>query len=205
MAAILCGGDAMLSGDVNRQSTAFEEDAAQKGASGFELAPGERWYVATTLPRKEGLAADNLRNQNYRGFLPLQVVTRRHARKFRTELAPVFPGYMFVILDIDRHRWRSVNGTFGVQRLIMDGDRPLAVVPGVVETLVVSSDQRGVLLYKSDELMVGDRIQLLAGPFSGALGILQRLDGNGRVQLLLDLLRGPVRATAARDRVAPAR
>jgi transcriptional antiterminator RfaH len=146
-----------------------------------------------------------LRNQNYRGFLPLQVVTRRHARKFRTELAPVFPGYMFVILDIDRHRWRSVNGTFGVQRLIMDGDRPLAVVPGVVETLVVSSDQRGVLLYKSDELMVGDRIQLLAGPFSGALGILQRLDGNGRVQLLLDLLRGPVRATAARDRVAPAR
>jgi transcription antitermination factor NusG len=205
MAAILCGGDAMLSGDVNRQSTAFEEDAVQKGASGFELAPGERWYVATTLPRKEGLAADNLRNQNYRGFLPLQVVTRRHARKFRTELAPVFPGYMFVILDIDRHRWRSVNGTFGVQRLIMDGDRPLAVVPGVVETLVVSSDQRGVLLYKSDELMVGDRIQLLAGPFSGALGILQRLDGNGRVQLLLDLLRGPVRATAARDRVAPAR
>ena len=59
MAAILCGGDAMLSGDVNRQSTAFEEDAAQRGASGFELAPGERWYVATTLPRKEGLAADN--------------------------------------------------------------------------------------------------------------------------------------------------
>ena len=141
MAAILCGGDAMLSGDVNRQSTAFEEDAAQKGAPGFELAPGERWYVATTLPRKEGLAADNLRNQNYRGFLPLQVVTRRHARKFRTELAPVFPGYMFVILDIDRQRWRSVNGTFGVQRLIMDGDRPLAVVPGVVETLVVSPAQ----------------------------------------------------------------
>ena len=132
-------------------------------------------------------------------------MTRRHARKFRTELAPVFPGYMFVILDIGRHRWRSVNGTFGVQRLIMDGDRPLAVVPGVVETLVVSSDHRGVLVYKSDELLVGDRVRLLAGPFSGALGILQRLDGNGRVQLLLDLLGGPVKVTVVRDRVAPAR
>jgi transcription elongation factor/antiterminator RfaH len=205
MAATLCGGDAMLSGDANQQSTALEENAAQKSAPCFELAPGERWYVATTLPRKEGLAAANLRNQNYRGFLPLHVVTRRHARKFRTELVPLFPRYMFVILDIDRHRWRSVNGTLGVQRLIMDGDRPVAVVPGIVETLIASSDQRGVLVYKSDELVVGDRIQLLAGPFAGALGILQRLDGNGRVQLLLDLLGGPVRATAARDRVAPAR
>jgi transcription elongation factor/antiterminator RfaH len=195
----------MLTGDGNQFDVALAESGVKRDTRCFELTRGERWYVATTLPRKEQLAVANLRNQDYRSFMPLQSVTRRHARKFRIESAPVFPRYIFVILDVERHRWRSINGTLGVQRLIMDGDRPLAVVPGVVETLVVSSDQRGVLLYKSDELVVGDRIQLLAGPFSGALGILQRLDGNGRVQLLLDLLRGPVRATAARDRVAPAR
>jgi transcriptional antiterminator RfaH len=196
---------AMLNGDVNQHSAPLEESAARRGALGFDLSPGERWYVATTLPRKEGLAAANLRNQNYRSFLPLQLVTRRHARKFTTELAPVFPRYMFVILDIDRHRWRSVNGTLGVQRLITDGERPVAVVPGVVETMIASSDVRGVLVYKSDELAIGDRVQLLAGPFAGSLGILKRLDGNGRVQLLLDLLGGPVKATADRDGVVPAR
>jgi transcription antitermination factor NusG len=194
----------MLSCDATENS-AVEVCAAKRRIPRFELAHGERWYVAMTLPRKERLAVANLQNQNYRSFLPLQLVTSRHARRFTTDLAPVFPRYLFVILDIGQHRWRSVNGTLGVQRLIADGDRPLAVVPGVVETLLLSSDQRGVLNYQSDELAVGDRIQLLAGPFAGSLGMLQRLNGNGRVQLLLDLLGGPVRVTAARDGVAPAR
>ena len=174
-------------------------------ASRFALAPGDRWYVAMTLPRKERLAATQLDNQHYRSFLPLQLETRRHARKFTTVLAPVFPRYIFVILDPERQRWRSVNGTFGVQRLITDGERPLAVAPGIVETLVQSSDQRGALIYKGDELAIGDAVKLVSGPFAGSLGILQRLDGAGRVQILLSLLGGPVKVTAAREMVAAAR
>ena len=174
-------------------------------ASRFALASGERWYVAMTVPRKERLAATQLDNQRYRSFLPLQLETRRHARKFTTVLAPVFPRYIFVILDVERQRWRSVNGTLGVQRLITDGERPLAVAPGVVETLVQSSDRRGALIYQADELAIGDQVKLVAGPFAGSLGILQRLDGAGRVQILLALLGGPVKVTAARDMVAAAR
>jgi transcriptional antiterminator RfaH len=174
-------------------------------ASRFGLETGERWYVAMTVPRKERLAASQLDNQLYRSFLPLHLETRRHARKFTTVLAPVFPRYIFVILDIERQRWRSVNGTFGVQRLITDGERPLAVAPGVVETLVQSSDQRGALIYQADQLAIGDSVKLVSGPFAGSLGILQRLDGAGRVQILLALLGGPVKVTAAREMVAAAR
>jgi len=174
-------------------------------ASRFGLETGERWYVAMTVPRKERLAASQLDNQLYRSFLPLHLETRRHARKFTTVLAPVFPRYIFVILDIERQRWRSVNGTFGVQRLITDGERPLAVAPGVVETLVQSSDQRGALIYQADQLAIGDPVKLVSGPFAGSLGILQRLDGAGRVQILLALLGGPVKVTAAREMVAAAR
>ncbi|MFZ1962467.1 MAG: transcriptional activator RfaH [Roseiarcus sp.] len=188
---------------------ADQGDATQGERAGdaprLQLGPGERWYVAMTLPRKERLAAANLANQNYRSFLPIQLETRRHARKFRTVLAPVFPRYIFVILDLGHQRWRSVNGTLGVQRLITDGERPLAVAPGVVETLVQSSDQRGALIYKTDDLAIGDRVQLVAGPFAGSLGILQRLNGAGRVQVLLELLGGPVKVTTARDTVAAAR
>jgi transcriptional antiterminator RfaH len=174
-------------------------------ASRFQLDSGERWYVAMTLPRKERLAATNLANQNYRNFLPIQLETRRHARKFRTVLAPVFPRYIFVILDVRQQRWRSVNGTLGVQRLITDGERPLAVAPGVVETLIQSSDQRGAPIYKTDDLAVGGRVRLIAGPFAGSLGILQRLNGAGRVQVLLKLLGGAVKVTTTRDMVAAAR
>jgi transcriptional antiterminator RfaH len=182
------------------------QDAATHGvdAARLHLGPSERWYVATTLPRRERFAAANLANQNYRSFLPIHLETRRHARQFRTVLAPVFPRYIFVILDVGRQRWRSVNGTLGVQRLITDGERPLAVAPGVVETLIQSTDQRGALIYKVETLAIGDRVALVAGPFAGSLGVLQRLDGAGRVQVLLELLGGAVKVTAGRQMVAAA-
>lgn len=186
-----------------------DQDAATLGTrtdvSRFRLGSGERWYVATTLPRKERLAEANLANQNYRSFLPIHSETRRHARQFRTVLAPLFPRYIFIILDIDQRRWRSINGTLGVQRLMTDGERPLAVAHGVVETLIQSSDQRGALIYRADDLAIGDRVKLVAGPFAGSLGVLQRLDGAGRVQVLLELLGGVVRVTAGRDTVTAAR
>jgi transcription antitermination factor NusG len=170
----------------------------------YELRPGDRWYVAMTLPRKERVAAANLENQGFRSFLPLQLVTHRHARKFRTELVPVFPRYIFAILNIDTQRWRSVNGTFGIARLITDGERPLWVPPGIVETLILSSNRRGALMFEPD-LAVGDKVRLLAGPFAESLGVLERLDGAGRVQLMLDLIGGSVKVSAPREMVATAR
>ncbi|MGO9770304.1 MAG: transcription termination/antitermination protein NusG [Roseiarcus sp.] len=178
------------------------EGPSAERTSRYELRPGDRWYVAMTLPRKERMAAANLDNQDIRSFLPLQDVARRHAHKFKTELVPVFARYIFVILDVDRQRWRSVNGTLGVQSLITDGARPLAVAPGIVETFIQSSDLRGALIYKADNLAIGDQVKLVAGPFAGSLGILQRLDGIGRVQVLLELLGGAVRVSAGRHMVA---
>ena len=170
----------------------------------LDLVAGERWYAAMTAPRKETIAELNLANQGFRVFLPRQLATRRHAHQFRTALAPVFPRYLFVIIDLERTRWRSVNGTFGVQRLIADAERPIAVASGVVETLIQSTDTNGALVYRTDEFAAGDRVQLRSGPFAGSLGVLQRLDGAGRVQILLELLGGSVKVSIDRKGVVAA-
>src|SRR2546430_1503971 len=87
------------------------------------LADGERWYVVHTLPLCEGRAQIQLENQSFRTFLPKRHKTIRHARKLSTVEAAFFPRYLFVALDLTRHQWRSVNGTFGVASLVMRGDQ----------------------------------------------------------------------------------
>ena len=73
----------------------------------------------------------------YRGFEK----TIRHARQLRTVQAPLFPGYLFVILDLERDRWLSVRSTFGVSRLITTQDgRPIPVPGGIVESLIERSE-----------------------------------------------------------------
>jgi transcription elongation factor/antiterminator RfaH len=148
---------------------------------------GPRWYAVHCLSHREGAAAAHLQNQDFAVFFPRRRKTRRHARRIETVLAPFFPGYIFVTLDLSRDRWRSVNGTYGVASLVMQGDRPAPVHGGVIEALQNSSGEDGVLHYEAD-LQPGQRVQIVQGPFTEFLGQLDQMDAAGRVRVLLDML-----------------
>jgi transcriptional antiterminator RfaH len=163
------------------------------------LDAGERWFAVYCLPFGENRAQGNLENQGLRTFLPKRHKTVRHARRMTRVEAPFFPRYLFVVLDLARDQWRSVNGTFGVARLVMSGDRPEPVPRGVVEALVASADARGILRL-TEGLREGSPVRLLAGPFAEQLAILEHLDDSGRVRVLVDILGRPVSiSTTARD------
>jgi transcriptional antiterminator RfaH len=170
-------------------ATAPENEGAAAGSHdhSIELAGDQRWFVVHTLPHQEKRAQLQLENQSYRTFLPKRERTIRHARKLTTVVRPFFPRYMFVILDLERDQWRSVNGTLGVAGLVMQGDRPHPVPPGIVETLIASTGADGMLQLRP-QLNVGDPVRLTQGPFAEYLGTLDRLDDSGRVRVLLDML-----------------
>ncbi len=81
-----------------------------------------RWYAANVFSGKEGFVERYLHRQGFVSFVPRSEKTVRHARRFNTRMAPYFPGYIFVAMDVALQRWRSVNGTFGVRSLVMQGD-----------------------------------------------------------------------------------
>jgi transcriptional antiterminator RfaH len=160
--------------------------------------PSLRWYVAQTQPHKDHGVANQLAAQGFKHFLPQLLKTTRHARKLITKRAPLFPGYLFVRLDLDHDRWRSVNGTFGVVRMIMNGDLPGPVPPGIVEALQANSDSFGLLRCGLD-LFVGGKVKIVLGPLTGGFGVVERLDDNGRVRVLLDLMNGKVPVRLSRS------
>jgi transcriptional antiterminator RfaH len=166
------------------------------------LAPGERWYVVRALPNREGGAEAQLRAQRFRVFVPRVLRTVRHARKLRTVKTPAFPGYLFIAMDLQRDRWRSVNGTYGVAALIMGEDSPMPVPNGVVEALISYVDESGACRFDRD-LAEGQAIRVVAGPFARALGELVTLDANGRVRVLLDIMGGKVVTHIERSSIAP--
>ena len=104
-------------------------------------------------------------------------------------MAPLFPGYIFVIFDSERDRWHSINGTIGVCRLLTALKQPIPIPADVVQALVGAIDASGCVGLGVD-LRVGQAIRIVAGPFAGGLGVLQRLDGKGRVRVLLNIMGG---------------
>lgn len=172
-------------------------------SNSLELAPGERWFVARALTHQENRAQLNLHRLGFRSFVPRLRRTIRHARQSRDTLNPLFPGYVFVIIDLSKQRWRTINGTFGVASLLMGAERPRAAPPGVVEGLVASCGRNGAVLL-DDHLEVGQTVRIVSGPFAETLCRLAHLDGHGRVRVLLELMGMEVAAELDRGSIAPA-
>ena len=155
---------------------------------------GSRWYVVHAQPACEERAALHLATQGFTIFCPRFRRIVRHARKSTSKLSALFPGYLFVKLDPARDRWRCINGTRGVIRLLTLGDRLQPAPVGIVENLQAQADDNGVFT-AAPALSVGQRVRIAEGPFANLVGTLQRLDGADRVQILLDLLGRSVPAT----------
>ena len=138
-----------------------------------------------------------------RTHFPTIQKTIRHARQLRAVQAPLFPRYIFVILDLGRGRWLSVRGTVGVSSLFTSEDRPVPVPEGIVETLIQNSDEANLALFSSG-LTTGQSVRILSGPFANFVGQLERLDTAGRVRVLLDMMGTTVPVAVRRGAICPA-
>jgi transcription elongation factor/antiterminator RfaH len=161
----------------------------------------ERWFLVHTSPRSERRARLHLEAQGFRTYLPEITKTIRHARQLRDVRAPLFARYLFVIVDLGRGRWLSIQNTFGVTCLVTCDGRPVPVPEGIVEAIIERVEQGST---HPTSLMVGQRVRVLSGPFADLVGNLDRLDENGRVRVLLDMMGAAVPVAIDRSRLIPA-
>ncbi|MER9419192.1 transcription antiterminator NusG [Mesorhizobium sp. M0306] len=154
-------------------------------------APATRWYAASVFPGKEHVAERHLRIQGFQPFVPRCEKTVRHARRLETRVVAYFPGYMFIAIDVALQRWRSINGTFGVRSLVMQGDRPLPVPSGLVERFIGLTGRHGLLDFRGG-LAAGASVRILSGPFAEMIGRLDRLDPAGRARVLVAIMNGEI-------------
>lgn len=163
----------------------------------------KRWYVVKTQPRKEAIASAHLRRQGFETFLPLITCVTRRAGQFISRQTAFFPGYLFVQFDLKADRWRSVNGTTGVNGLIQFGDRPVPAPVGLIEQMIaLASDSNEVRFF--DDLAVGASVRVVGGPFDRVIGILQSTGPHERVTLLVSLMERQVPVTVSRASVIAA-
>lgn len=125
-------------------------------------------------------------------------VTIRSGRRLLSQFRPLFPGYVFILLDPAHSRWRAIDSSFGVRAIVKSGEFPAPLPEGCVETLIAMSKTNEVLTFAT-LLNPGENVKFLSGPFAGLIGKLEHLDGAGRITVLLDLLgrSTPIRGSAS--------
>lgn len=149
----------------------------------------KRWYAVYIRTGMERIALGHLENQGYTAYLPLRSKERRHARRIDTIKAPLFPGYLFVQLDLARDRWHAINGTYGVRYIVAMGDRPSAVPDQIVESIRAHENAQGLIeIVDPCPYAPGEVIEITHGVMADQTGIFKCRDDRQRVTLLLNLL-----------------
>ncbi|PHS21662.1 MAG: transcriptional activator RfaH [Robiginitomaculum sp.] len=151
-------------------------------------APAKKWYLVQVKPNGYKRAQENLARQHFDVFCPVIEKGQKRKKKFQSQLSPLFPGYLFVSFDSQEPKWRTINSTYGVSRLVnLNANEPSSVPTPLMSELMARCDSEGRLLPPS-KLKVGDTIRVIRGPFADFVSTIEMITPDQRMWVLLDIM-----------------
>jgi transcription antitermination factor NusG len=149
------------------------------------LPPAEMaWVVVHARPRCEKKIADYLQRQGLRSYLPLRRKTHRYGNRERIFLSPLFSGYLFCVLGNAQHATVAQNRYVANVLDVLD-QASLVDQLRQVEAALAAGQITEVLPY----LVSGHRVRVSHGPLRGVEGVIQRVKGQTRVIINVDMIR----------------
>jgi len=162
-------------------------------------------YVVRTKPCHEAIARANLIAIGFDAYVPTVRENVRSRTTRTTVLAPMFPGYIFVSLDMADVNWRSAAYAKGVMDLLPDSDHPTAVPESAMVWVraTEAAENAKKAAGHGPSIDVGDCVQVSGGSWEGYSGEIQGINSRGdRVRVLLTILGAAREVEVAADRVA---
>jgi len=143
------------------------------------------WYAVATRLRMEAIAREHLERQGFSVCLPEMRLRKRRQGRWQEVTEPLFPGYLFVALNLEADNPAPIRSTVGVRGLVYFGLHSPPMPTGSVEMLLDNAEDidETPLPFKA-----GDFVRIVRGPFAGLQAVYQMRSGEERVQVLLGLL-----------------
>lgn len=162
-----------------------------------------QWFAVHTKPRQEQLALTNLERQGYTAYLPRIHVNKRVRNRWQTVVEPLFPGYAFIRVDLDRDNIAPVRSTLGVRGMVRFG-HVYTPLPGEVIALLQRCEAAQGN-NPAEPFKPGDIVTIESGPFAGLEAVYHMAKAGDRAILLLQMLGKQNAIVIGHDDIAPAR
>ena len=167
----------------------------------LQIEPGLRWYAIQTKPRREKEVEKRLSGLNLEVFLPWMRARRRIGSKFHWVMVPLFPGYLFCLLDLVVSG-KAARYSPGVKDFLKFGSQIAEVGVAIIQSLRERCPG-GIAHIDLIAPKPGDPVKINEGPFSGLEAIFERnLKGSERVAVLLEILGRQTRLVLPSETIA---
>ena len=151
------------------------------------MSNSKSWIVARNKPNQDKIALINLERQNFEFFQPTFKTISRRQNKSKEIIKPVFPGYIFIAINLEENNWHKINNTRGISSIILFGNEMPLISGELIKELkhnfLLNNDAKIV-----DQLKIGMTAKITKGPFAKLIGKIEEIDTDQRIWILLDIL-----------------
>ncbi|MET0420284.1 MAG: transcription termination/antitermination protein NusG [Acidimicrobiia bacterium] len=167
-------------------------DDADEQSAPREPSPYERkgdWYVVHTYAGYENKVKQNLasrvRSMNVEEqilevVIPMEDVIEFKGGKKVVAQKKLFPGYLYVRMDLDDDSWYVVRNTPGVTGFVGNGARPTPLSRKEVEDVLGTGEKEEAGVEKKMrprlQYEVGEQVRVIQGPFADFNGAISDID-----------------------------
>lgn len=159
----------------------------------------QSWYAIRVRSNFERTTATFLSSTGYGVFSPTYKERRQGCDRIRRADTPLFPGYLFCHLDIEKRL--PVLQAPGVLNIVGYGKEFIPVSDEEIEAVRVIA--ASPLASPWPYLMVGEAVRIVRGPLAGVEGILLKMKNEYRLVVSVHLLQRSVGADVGREWVEP--
>ncbi len=159
----------------------------------------KEWYVVNTYSGHESKVKEKLEMRTesmgmqdhiFRVIIPeTKEIEVGKDGNTKEKIKKMFPGYILVEMIMSDEAWYIVRNTPGVTGFIGSsgkGAKPTPLLPQEIDKILSSMGMSRVNI--EAELKVGDKVNVIDGPFSGMSGTVDSIDlENNRLNVLIDL------------------
>lgn len=147
------------------------------------------WYVVYTKSRYEKKIAQNLNEQNFKVYLPLDTVVSQWSDRKKKVEKPLFSSYVFVYLKTMKDYLRALS-IDGVVLFVKFGGRLVRVLDEEINRIKIFLNQFSqVELKNSLEIKVGERKKITSGPFESYECEIIKIDNKQKICVRIDSLK----------------
>lgn len=157
------------------------------------------WYVVKTKARQETLAKENLERQHFATYLPFIRVRKRVRNKWQDVEEALFPGYLFIHVDLRHDNVAPIRSTMGVSGLVRFGTQVTPLPDEVIDYIRAQESANDQIPRAPVPFKKGDKVKVLAGPFAGLEAVFQITQSRERALLLINVLGNASRVAIAID------
>ncbi len=157
-----------------------------------------KWYAVQTYSGCENKVYDTLKNisktKTMEGkiediLIPTEEIAEIKDGKKKISTKKMFPGYVFIKMDIDEDSWEIVKSTPGVSKFVGTKNQAVPLTDREVEDMLRRMTESEEAPRPKIQFSEGERVKVVEGPFYNFSGVVSSInEERGRLTVMVDIL-----------------